>query len=150
MDDLLPPLFWRKLRKQSGQVLGDEFWTDLAHLLPRQEMRVDVFRYGSELVVVAELSGRMQAGQLKLSTNGKTLLIRGDTPYDYPVPEEELLLAERTHGIFERTIALPVAALSDGMRAVYRQGLLTVWLTLAPEPDDRQIDVAFPDRGTGQ
>ncbi|WJH34748.1 Hsp20/alpha crystallin family protein [Paenibacillus aurantius] len=143
MEDYLSPALWKKLRGQAGQILGEEFWEDLSHLLPRKEPRLDLYLHEGELVVAAELAGLKSPEHLKVGLGGNFLHLHGETEYPYPVPEEDLLLAERSLGRFSRKIKLPVAVLPQEIKARYENGLLVIRLAIAPDPGDVPVEVDF-------
>lgn len=141
--------FWKKLRNQADRTLGDQFWNDMAGLIPNAQPRTDVYQTDDRLFVVMELPGCNADASLKLSVHRNTLHIKGDIPYRYPVEENQLLVSERFFGQFHRKVALPPGLSGEGMRARFRDGLLTVEFVRKKEPDDVidiDIDTSSDDR----
>ncbi|GAA3405911.1 Hsp20/alpha crystallin family protein [Paenibacillus hodogayensis] len=143
-----PHRFWKKLRSQANQTLGDQFWNDIAGLLPNAQPRTDVFQTDDRFIVVIELPGCRIEESVKLSVHKNMLHIRGDLVCPYPVEEDGLLVAERFFGPFHRKIPLPPGTAAEGMRARSKDGLLTVEF-FRTKPSDEAIDIAIdrPDAG---
>lgn len=143
-----PNHFWKKLRSQADRTLGDGFWNDISGLIPTSQPRADVYQTDDRVFVVIELPGCKADEAIKLSVHKNTLHVKGDLPYRYPVDEEDLLVSERFFGQFHRKIALPPGTLSEGMKARYVDGLLTVEFIRRKESDEI-VDIAIdsPDNG---
>lgn len=135
MNDPASRKFWKKLQGHAHQTLGDQFWQDIAGLVPTQGPRVDVYETADRVVAVVELPGWKETYPLKLSVHKNVLHIKGDMPCTYPVDEDELRVSERFFGQFHRKIALPSGVATAGMRARYENGLLTVEFAKAKEAD---------------
>lgn len=142
----------RKWRAQAMEVLGEDFWEDLAGILPQQTPRTDIYRHGDQLIAVMELAGVAEPESLGVSLTDKWLMVSGEIPYDYPVGEEQLVRAERTCGRFSRRIALPDAVNPDEVFADYQNGLLVLRMALRPEAGMRTVAVRrepSPEEGGG-
>ncbi|WP_058303361.1 Hsp20/alpha crystallin family protein [Gorillibacterium timonense] len=133
----------RRWKQQAVQVLGEDFWDDLAGLWPDAGPRMDLYRDGQELVAVFELPGIAGPEAITVALATRWLTVSGETPYPYPVLEDELLRSERAIGRFSRRVALPEPVNPDAVQASYRQGLLTLRMRLLPETDSRTVAVEF-------
>lgn len=136
-----PKTLWKTLRNQTRQAIGDQFWNDMARLLPFQGPRADMYGTNEELVVVIELPGLASIDKVSVSTNGKALQIKGELFCDYRLQEENLLLSERFTGGFHRRIELPQEIDPEKVDARYENGLLTVRLKKKPEAEEKPIQV---------
>ena len=130
-----PRRFWKNLRSQADRTLGDQFWNDISGLLPTTQPRTDVYQTADRLIVVMELPGCKADEAMKLTVHKNTLHVKGDIPYRYPVDEEDLLVSERFFGQFHRKIQLPADTVVEGMKARFRDGLLTVEFVRKQDPD---------------
>jgi len=139
----------RKWRAQAAEVLGEDFWEDLASILPQQIPRTDIYRHGDQLIAVMELAGVAEPKSLSVSLTDKWLMVSGEIPYDYPVSEEQLIRSERDCGRFSRRITLPDAVNPDEVNAEYRNGLLILRMALRPEADTRTVAVR-PEEPEGE
>ncbi|MEF3304961.1 Hsp20/alpha crystallin family protein [Paenibacillus sp. GYB003] len=137
-----PRQFWKKLKSQADRTLGDQFWNDIAGIIPNSQPRVDVYQTGDRFFVAMELPGCTPDGTLKLSVHNHTLHIKGDIPYRYPVEDDQLIVSERFFGQFHRKIQLPPDVSDEGMKARLRDGLLTVEF-FRSKPSDAVIDIAI-------
>lgn len=142
-----PPRFWKKLRAQADQTLGDGFWNDISGLLPTAQPRTDVFQTGDRLFVVIELPGCKADEAIRLSVHKNTLHVKGDLPYVYPVEEDDLLVSERFFGQFHRKIALPPGISNEGMKARFADGLLTIEF-IRLKHSDAVVDIAIVPAST--
>jgi HSP20 family protein len=141
MSDKMPKSIWKKLQTQAAQTLGDEFWEDIANLVPKRGPRIDVFHTAQEVFVIVELPGLPSAEHIRISAKGKEVSIQGEVTYDYPVPEENITHSERFLGRFQRKIALPADVHSEGARAQYQRGLLIIQLAKKPEQEPKAIPI---------
>lgn len=146
MSEGLPREARRRWRQQAVQVLGEEFWDDLAGIWPDAGPRMDLYREGEDLVAVFELPGIAEPEAITVALATRWLTVSGDIPYPYPVAEEELIRSERAVGRFSRRIALPEPVDPDEVRASYNRGLLQLRMRLLPETDSRTVAVEFPEQ----
>lgn len=103
---------------------------------------VDVYETPQhELVLKAELPGvKREAIDLKVENN--TLTIRGERTRDAEVKQDAYHRVERTYGAFARTFALPSTVSTDGIKAEFKDGVLTVTLPAREEAKPRQVQIA--------
>ena len=103
---------------------------------------VDVFETEQhELVLKAELPGvKKDAIDLKVENN--VLTIRGERTRDVEVKQEAYHRVERTHGAFARSFTLPNTVSADGIKAEFKDGVLTVTLPAREEAKPRQVQIA--------
>lgn len=134
---------WKGLSAQAGDVLGPEFWQDIASIIPLTGPRVDMYETSQELVVVAEVPGLSSPEQIQLSFRDQSLLMRGMLVRPYQVLDEQMRLTERFFGAFERVFRLPGNAMTDQMRAQYHNGLLIIRIPLAPPDGEKVIPIQF-------
>ncbi|MCY9695793.1 Hsp20/alpha crystallin family protein [Paenibacillus alginolyticus] len=134
---------WKGLSAQAGDVLGPEFWHDIASIIPLTGPRVDMYETPQELVVVAEVPGLSSPEQIQLSFRDQSLLMRGMLVRPYQVLDEQMRLSERYFGAFERVFRLPGNAMTDLMRAQYHNGLLIIRIPLAPPGGEKVIPIQF-------
>lgn len=139
----MPKPDWKGLSAQAGDVLGPEFWQDIASIIPLTGPRVDMYETSQELVVVAEVPGLSSPEQIQLSFRDQSLLMRGMLVRPYQVLDEQMRLSERFFGAFERVFRLPGNAMTDQMRAQYHNGLLIIRIPLAPPDGEKVIPIQF-------
>ncbi len=111
-------------------MLGEQFWDDIAELIPNKGPNIDIYYTRAKVYVIAEIPGLESPDQLQISLAGQTLEIEGDIPRLYPVTEHRITKNERFFGHFRRTLPMPKPVSSSGIAAKYSRGLLTVELQI--------------------
>jgi HSP20 family protein len=134
---------WKGLQAQASEVLGAEFWQDMASLIPITGPRIDMYETAKQLVIIVEVPGLTSREQIGLSIHEFSLLIRGSLVRPYGVLEENMILKERFFGTFERTLRLSPRAIVGEMKAFYQNGLLIIQLPIAPSTEATQIPIQF-------
>jgi HSP20 family protein len=116
---------------RSGQVGGsDRVWAPA----------LDVYETNDELVVTAELPGVTEK-DIHLSITGDMLTLKGERPTHAEAESGSYYRNERWFGRFERTFTLPIPVQTGKVRAVHRDGVLTVTLPKADEVKAREIKI---------
>ena len=134
---------WKGLQAQAGDVLGADFWQDIAAVIPVTGPRIDMFTNACELVIVIELPGLTSPELIKLVHQERELIVRGSIVRPYGVTDEQMLLSERFFGTFERHIQLPRSAVPQDMRAHYNNGLLIIRMPVAEEAAETPVPIHF-------
>jgi len=100
--------------------------------------RVNVHESEEEMVVTAELPG-LEEKDFEVSLEEDVLTIKGEKSTRH----ESQRHVETLSGRFERKLVLPAGIDPDGVKADYRNGVLTVTLPMPPEarPEVRTIPV---------
>jgi HSP20 family protein len=128
----MPKMDWKSLQAQASEVLGEEFWEDIADIIPIRGPRVDVYETDEKVVVVAELPGLASPNEVTVVLKGSVLSIQGKIKRNYPVDEDKIIQSERFHGKFKREISLPSNLAYKEIKAAYKKGLLEIHLTKNP------------------
>jgi HSP20 family protein len=103
---------------------------------------VDVFETAQhELVLKAELPG-VKKEDIDLKVENSTLTIRGERKREVETKEEGYHRVERSYGNFARSFTLPSTVNAEGVKADYRDGVLTVTLPAREEAKPRQVQIA--------
>lgn len=132
---------WKTVREQAEKVLGERFWHDIAGILPRPGPNLDLYETSTHVVAAIELPGLRTPDRLRLSTDGRSLMIRGEIHSDYEVDDDELVLSERWKGRFQRSVRLPHEVEKSGIRARLSDGLLVVYLTKIQQGTEEDIPI---------
>ncbi len=89
---------------------------------------VDVFETAECLYVVAEVAGVRQE-DLTVEVKGRLVTLRGRRPFARKgVSSENYYRMERSYGTFERSFTLPCPVSPSQVKAVLKDGILTVRL----------------------
>jgi HSP20 family protein len=104
--------------------------------------RIDFSETDTEMRVAAELPG-LEERDIQVSLEEGVLTIRGERNTTKNEDEKEVRHVETFRGKFERSLRLPSEVDPEGVKAVYRNGILTVTLPKLPEaqPQVRAIPV---------
>lgn len=106
------------------------------------EPAVDVYETESELVIVVDLAG-IDRDKLHISSDRKTMLIRGERSKPGSGLRRSYYLMEIATGSFERIIPLPVTVDPQKAEADYRNGMLviTVPKDSAKVPSQMRVEI---------
>src|SRR4051812_42618364 len=101
---------------------------------------LDLYEDKDNLVVNAELPG-LKKEEIDISLQDGNLTISGERKVEKEYGENETQRSERFFGRFQRTINLPKAVDVTGVKAAYKDGILTVKLPKTPEAKPKQIEI---------
>jgi len=124
----------------------DQLWNGFAnpaHVAPASfAPRVDFTETDTELRVAAELPG-LEEKDIEVSLEDGVLTIRGERSAEQSADAKGVRHVETFRGKFQRSLRLPSEVDADAVKAVYRNGILTVTLPKPPEsqPSVRNIPI---------
>jgi HSP20 family protein len=101
---------------------------------------VDIHETEHELVVKADLPG-VKAEDLDIRVENNILTIRGERRFEKKVDEKNYLRVERTYGSFSRSFSLANTVNSEGIKADYKDGVLSLVVPKREEAKPKQIKV---------
>jgi HSP20 family protein len=101
---------------------------------------LDVYEDKENLVVALEVPG-MRKEDFQIALHDGVLSISGERRLESKGANPTGYLSERFEGRFQRSVTLPKQVQSDGVRAAYRDGILTVTLPISAEARPKQIVV---------
>lgn len=107
---------------------------------------VDIYETENELVVKADLPD-INPKDLDVRVENNMLTIRGERKFNEEVKEENYLRIERTYGAFSRSFSLPSTVSAEGIKAEYKNGVLTVELPKRAEAKPRQVKINVTTNG---
>jgi HSP20 family protein len=103
---------------------------------------VDVFETPQhELVLQAELPG-VKREDIDIKVENNTLTIRGERKRG-EVKDDAYHRVERSYGAFARSFTLPNTVSAEGIKAEFKDGLLSVTLPAREEAKPRQVQIAI-------
>ena len=88
---------------------------------------VDVFEAEGEVIVKAEIPG-IKREDINVKLVGNNIVISGEKTTEEKVERKDFLRVERSHGSFNRTVALPEGIDAEHIKASYKDGVLEVRL----------------------
>ncbi len=107
---------------------------------------VDIYETENELVVKADLPD-VNEKELDIRVENNILTIRGERKFENKVSEDNYLRVERAYGSFSRSFTLENSVDTDGIKAEYKDGVLTVRMAKREEAKPKQIKVSASSNG---
>ena len=151
MFELMP---WRKRGGKEISRLGSELdslydrFFSSGPMIPWRSLRekelfpvLDVSEGKKEIAVKAEIPG-VEADDLDVSLDGRTLTIKGEKKQEKEEKDENYHRMERSYGYFRRTIQLPADVDPSKVEASYKRGILMVVLKKTKETEAKKIKVS--------
>jgi len=89
--------------------------------------KVDVAGSDKEYTITAELPG-LEEKDVTVEIKGDSLVIRGEKRKEEKAEGKDYYRVERSYGSFQRVLNIPEDADVDGIKAAYRNGVITVTL----------------------
>jgi HSP20 family protein len=100
---------------------------------------MDAYRQGDTIVVHFDLPG-VDPNSIDIEYERQALTVSAERRWQ-PTEGDQLLAAERVHGRFQRQILLGEGLDTEGLKANYEQGVLTVTIPVAEKAKPRKINV---------
>ncbi|GMA65310.1 Hsp20/alpha crystallin family protein [Alicyclobacillus fastidiosus] len=107
---------------------------------------VDLYSRGhDQLIAVFEIPGLTNVSDVTLSVRSNILTVRGKITARFHHRDDTVLMSECHHGSFHRQVELPAPILANSVQAVYKSGLLIVYLAkdTAYDNPDNMVPVNF-------
>jgi HSP20 family protein len=102
---------------------------------------VDVSETDNAYEVKAEIPG-MKKDDIKVSLEDNVLTLKGERKEESETKKKNIQICERYYGRFQRSFRLPREVKSDGIKAAYKDGVLTVEIPKAEETKPKEIEVS--------
>ena|SRR5687768_11517070 len=100
---------------------------------------INVFQQGEDLVAVIELPG-VDREDLNIEAKNNTIRIAGRKNVEFP-EDASAHRRERLWGVFDRTLSVPMQIDPDGIKAEYKDGLLSLFIPRAARDKPRTIEI---------
>lgn len=126
------------MRSEFEQVLSTGT-TPAGHWTPL----VDVYETTSELIIMVELPGVKQE-DIRVHLDGNELVLSGERRYAEP-EGGQVHRVERAYGSFQRSFQLPLTVQREAIKAVLREGVLSLRLPKAETAKPKTIHVDIED-----
>jgi HSP20 family protein len=101
---------------------------------------VDIYETENELVLKADLP-EVEEKDIDVRIENNMLTIRGERKFEKSLKEDNYLRVERTFGSFSRSFSLPNTVDTETIRAIYKNGVLTVELPKRAESKPKQVRI---------
>ncbi len=103
-------------------------------------LALDVAETEDKFIVKASLPG-INPDDLDITFTDNVLTIKGEIKEEQDIEEGKYHLRERRYGMFQRSIALPVPVDANKIEAVYKDGVLTLFIPKVEEIKPKKISV---------
>jgi len=101
---------------------------------------VDIVERANEIVLKADIP-EMDQSEIDIKVEEGTLTIQGERKFLKEVSEENYLQIERPYGAFRRSFTVPRVVDQEGIKASYKDGVLTIVLPKKEKVYPKQIAV---------
>jgi HSP20 family protein len=101
---------------------------------------VNVFDAGDNYVIKAELPG-VDPAKVEIDVESETVVFRGERTFDEPQRDVGYHRREREQGVFRRVVRIPGRLGTEGARAEYRDGILTICVPKAKQTRPRRVEI---------
>lgn len=128
-------LNWEAFSENVEKVLGEDFWNEMQHVIPKRGPAYDYFETEKEGVILIDLPGFTTNDTVHLSQQGTRLIVKGELTYPYPIPENELIHSERLKGKFKRIITVPFHFTAENIQTSLQHGILIIKITKMAEEE---------------
>ncbi|WP_082232764.1 Hsp20/alpha crystallin family protein [Halobacillus massiliensis] len=125
-------LDWSKFSNEVDQVLGEDFWNDLTHVIPKRGPSYDMYETDTEGIIIFEMPGLQSLNEIQIKPQGTNLVLEGIIKSPYHIPHDQLLHNERFTGKFKRSVSIPFHYSSEKISARYKNGLLEIRIQKEP------------------
>lgn len=131
--------FFAPLQREFDRVLADFSGFDLSDVFgpsPRMDMR----EADGAVELTVELPG-LTEDDIHIDLEDDVLTVSGEKKSSAETHDKGFRMVERRYGSFSRSVRLPGAVKSDGIKASLKQGVLTVTAPLDPGATARKIPI---------
>jgi HSP20 family protein len=101
---------------------------------------IELFDRGGELVLRVEIPGA-EKEDIDLSITKDSVTVKGELKKDEAVRQEDFFIAERSYGIFSRTVQMPFEIDEDKAAATFRKGILEVVLPKKEDAKPKEVRI---------
>ena len=102
--------------------------------------QVDVYEVEKEIVIKVEVS-EVERDEIQLELEDNRLRIHGERRLPPDIPRDRYHRLERAYGTFSRSFDLPPTVDTEGIRAEYRNGVLTVTMPKRNESRPKHVSI---------
>lgn len=110
---------------------------------PFIEPAVDIYETGDAVVILAEIAGIGEV-DLELEVEGLICVFRGERRATRGGPKRDYRQMEIAYGAFQRELLLPAEVNPDGIRTVYKDGMLQISLPKASPAGSTRLKIPVP------
>lgn len=111
-------------------------------LTPEEEgqLTIDVYQTENEIVIKSPVAG-VNADDLDVNISNDMITIKGRRENDERIPEDDYYFQELYWGPFSRSVILPTEVEADKVRAMLKNGILTIRLPKVKRETIKKIEI---------
>ncbi len=114
-------------------------WEKVDWLSQHGELAVDVYQTDKDIVVKSAVAG-VKPTDIDVAINNDVLTIRGKRHHEDASHKKEYLFQECYWGNFSRTVVLPMEVKTEQVKAVLKNGILTVLIPKIPKENAIKVE----------
>ncbi|MCM1566450.1 MAG: Hsp20/alpha crystallin family protein [Candidatus Dehalobacter alkaniphilus] len=104
----------------------------------------DVYETDEEIIVSCDLPGLQRREDVSIQIENNMITISGTLNREqHVIQEDRLHRKERYTGQFRRSVSLPAAVSIDNVRAIYKNGVLNVFLPKTDSREKKSVQIDF-------
>lgn len=130
-----PSLFENRL----GRLFGPELWADIEQPFGWGP-DIDLMDQNGEMLLTAELPG-IRKEDVDISVTDGVFILKGEKKQEAAKQGADYRISERSFGTFERSFTLPRSVDTEGIKAEFNDGVLTVHFPKREEAKGRRIKI---------
>jgi HSP20 family protein len=108
-------------------------------------MPMDAYREGDRLVVLFDIPG-VDPNAIDLTVEKNVLTVKAERGWQ-PAEGQEVIVAERPQGTFNRQLFLGESLDSENMQAAYDKGVLCLMIPVAEQAKPRRVEISAGNGG---
>ena len=132
----------REMNRMFDRFFGDSNLTRFEDNFGNYFPRVDLTETNKEIRITAELPG-LDEKDIDISISDDVLTLRGEKKQEREEKEENYYRMERSYGAFHRDIPLPCEVETSNVEAVFKKGVLKIYLSKKPEAQRKSKRIAI-------
>lgn len=140
----------RDVRDVFDRMLDERMWLEPLEFLRAPRLlsrfdkvffpRIDVSETDTEVKVVADVPG-IDSDDIDIDVRDNRMIISGEIEQETDSPSRKPYSYERTHGSFRREFVLPARVKEDQVKAVCKDGMLTVTMQKIEQEKRKRIPI---------
>lgn len=131
---------FRSLQEDINRLFEDVFSDNVFSTTRGWSPSVDIVEKSDAFVVTAELPG-VRSEDVKLNMTNNVLSLSGEKKFEREEKESNYYRAERAYGTFQRSFTFPVPVEANKIKAMYKNGVLTITVPKGEKAKPKQIPI---------
>ncbi|HHV63584.1 MAG TPA: Hsp20/alpha crystallin family protein [Peptococcaceae bacterium] len=105
---------------------------------------MDIYETDEQIIVSCDLPGLQRKEDVSIDIENNVLTISGTLNREqHVIQEDRMHKKERYTGQFRRSVTLPARVSSENVRAIYKNGVLNIFLPKESSPGKKSVEIKF-------